>query len=129
MSRAAWTPEQDAELARVWASNLPFHQVVSSLGRSRGSIVGRVSKLHLPARSKVGAAIRSSRKERERRADIEFLRESRAKGVRLVVTKRGRDVPAYEPPSDEQRQPYRPGIDPKPEWLLQIGKAEQRRAA
>lgn len=50
----AWTPEQDAELRRMWASGLSASQIAATKlcgDRSRNSIIGRVHRLDLEARA------------------------------------------------------------------------------
>jgi GcrA cell cycle regulator len=50
----AWTPEQDDQLRRDWANGLTCSQIAGRLGRpgaTRNSVIGRVSRLKLPARN------------------------------------------------------------------------------
>ena len=123
-----WTEEDDAKLSALWRSSLEFQEIVRRMARSSGSCAGRASRLRLPARNGMSQA-RRDRRARERKEEAEILRAARASHTALYVTKFGREpLSDWKPEPEARAEPYRPGIDPKPEWLLQIGK-QQRRAA
>jgi GcrA cell cycle regulator len=46
-----FTPEQDAELRRLWAENLTTKAIAKLMGRSKNSIIGRAHRLHLEGRA------------------------------------------------------------------------------
>lgn len=51
MAGADWTPEADVRLTMMWESGASAALIGLAMGRSKNSIVGRVHRLKLPARS------------------------------------------------------------------------------
>ena len=46
-----WTPERDAELAKLWASGMTTRNIGDAMGVTHNAVIGRVHRLGLPGRS------------------------------------------------------------------------------